>query len=436
MVRAGVDDREMVNATGINVDRLFVLVSALASFLAGMAGVVGGAFLTLNPGAEWDILVLALVVVIIGGLGSLEGAILGSIIVGLLDAYGRWLLPEFSYFVLFGPMAILLLFRVDRNLRQGALSDAPCRCRRSSVSPSPPCMPLVAGEFWITLLTQIMIFGLLALSADLLLGHAGLFSLCHASFFAVAAYTTAILQVRHGAPTALAAPAGILAGTLLALVFAVRGAHARRLLHPDHARVRLHRLGRRLSLGLVHRRRQRRHQRAVPGDRRAARHQRHPVLLPRARRRGAVRARLPHPDDLAVRPRRCAASSRASRACAASATMSAGISMWRSCCPGMIASIAGVLYVYYNRFINPVAASFPVSVEAVLMAIVGGTGTILGPFIGSGIILMLRNWVSGFFHYYHGGARRRVHRHGAVGAARASWAWSARWRAGDRGEGA
>jgi branched-chain amino acid transport system permease protein len=112
VVRAGVDDREMVNATGINIDRLFVLVSALGSFLAGVAGVVGGAFLTLNPGAEWDILVLALVVVIIGGLGSLEGAILGSLIVGLLDAYGRWLLPEFSYFVLFGPMAVLLLFRV------------------------------------------------------------------------------------------------------------------------------------------------------------------------------------------------------------------------------------------------------------------------------------------------------------------------------------
>jgi branched-chain amino acid transport system permease protein len=111
VVRAGVDDREMVNAIGINVDRLFVLVSALASFLAGAAGVAGGAFLTLNPGAEWDILVLALVVVIIGGLGSLEGAILGSIIVGLLDAYGRWLFPELSYFILFGPMAILLLFR-------------------------------------------------------------------------------------------------------------------------------------------------------------------------------------------------------------------------------------------------------------------------------------------------------------------------------------
>lgn len=111
VVRAGVDDREQVNATGINVDRLFVMVSALASFLAGMAGVAGGAFLTLYPSAEWEILVYALVVVIVGGLGSLEGAMIGALIVGLLDAYGRWLLPEFSYFVLFGPIALLMVFR-------------------------------------------------------------------------------------------------------------------------------------------------------------------------------------------------------------------------------------------------------------------------------------------------------------------------------------
>src|SRR5688572_31562797 len=81
-------------------------------------------------------------------------------------------------------------------------------------------IPLVAGEFWVTLTTQIMIFGLLALAADLLLGNAGLFSLCHASFFAVAGYTTAILQVRHGVPSIVAAPAGILAGSLLAMIFA------------------------------------------------------------------------------------------------------------------------------------------------------------------------------------------------------------------------
>jgi branched-chain amino acid transport system permease protein len=110
-IRAGVDDREMVSATGIHVDRLFVIVSALASFLAGFSGVLGGAFLTVYPGAEWEILVFALVVVIVGGLGSLEGAMIGALIVGLLDAYGRWLVPEMSYFVLFGPMAVLLLFR-------------------------------------------------------------------------------------------------------------------------------------------------------------------------------------------------------------------------------------------------------------------------------------------------------------------------------------
>ena len=101
---------------------------------------------------------------------------------------------------------------------------------------------------------------------------------------------------------------------------------------------------------------------------------------------------------------------------------------------GLLAGIAGVLYVYHNRFINPVAASFPVSVEAVLMAIIGGTGTIIGPFLGSGIILVLRNWVSGFFHYYTAVL-------GIVFIVTVLWAPQgimglvARWRAGDRGEG-
>ena len=67
---------------------------------------------------------------------------------------------------------------------------------------------------------------------------------------------------------------------------------------------------------------------------------------------------------------------------------------------GALASFAGVLYVYYNKFVNPVAASFPISVEAALMAIVGGSGTIIGAFIGSAVVLGLRNWVSSFFELH------------------------------------
>lgn len=110
-IRAGVDDLEMVGAQGIRISMLFAVVFTLGAFLAGMTGVIGGAFLTLYPNADWDVLVLVLVVVIIGGLGSLRGALVGSLIVGLIDAIGRWLFPELAYFMIFLPMVIVLIVR-------------------------------------------------------------------------------------------------------------------------------------------------------------------------------------------------------------------------------------------------------------------------------------------------------------------------------------
>ena len=80
-------------------------------------------------------------------------------------------------------------------------------------------LPGMADDYWVSLVTQMFIFGLLALSTDLLLGHAGLFSLCHAAFFSVAAYTSAILQVRYGFSTLQAMAAGVAVGTSLGLVF-------------------------------------------------------------------------------------------------------------------------------------------------------------------------------------------------------------------------
>lgn len=111
IVRAGVDDIEMVDALGINIRLVFSGVFLVGAALAGLAGVMGGAFLSLYPGADSDILLLGLVVVIIGGMGSLEGAVMGSLLVGLLDTFGKALFPEFAYFTIFGPMAIMLALR-------------------------------------------------------------------------------------------------------------------------------------------------------------------------------------------------------------------------------------------------------------------------------------------------------------------------------------
>jgi branched-chain amino acid transport system permease protein len=111
VVRAGVDDREMAAALGINVKAVFTAVFALGSLLAGLAGVVGGAYLSLYPGADTEILTYALVVVVVGGLGSLRGAALAALLVGLVYVFGQSLVPNLAYFVVFAPMALVLILR-------------------------------------------------------------------------------------------------------------------------------------------------------------------------------------------------------------------------------------------------------------------------------------------------------------------------------------
>ena len=111
MVRAGVDDEEMVRGLGINTPRLFTLVFALGAFLAALSGVIGGPFVGAYPGADFEVLLLALVVVIVGGLGSMRGAFVGSLVVGLIDTFGRALVPELAMFTIFAPMAIILALR-------------------------------------------------------------------------------------------------------------------------------------------------------------------------------------------------------------------------------------------------------------------------------------------------------------------------------------
>lgn len=120
-IRAGVDNFNMVAAMGVNVRRIFTLVFALSGFLAGAAGVVGGSFLMLVVGEDWRILTLTLIVIIIGGMGSLGGTMVGALITGMVYSFTTGFIPEFSSFVLFLPVAIILSVRPQGLFGKGAV---------------------------------------------------------------------------------------------------------------------------------------------------------------------------------------------------------------------------------------------------------------------------------------------------------------------------
>jgi branched-chain amino acid transport system permease protein len=259
--------------------------------------------------------------------------------------------------------------------------------------------PLLVGPFWMTLITQIYIYGLLALSVDLLLGHAGLYSLCHASFFAVAAYTTAILQVRYGQPTLIAGPVGIIVGTLLAMLYGVsvrtRGVYFILIT---------------IALGYIVWGAIYRWASFTGGDNgitnvpppsvagvTVSSQTAYYYLVLAVVLLCALGYRILIKSPFGLSLRGIKASESRMRSLGYRTTQHLYVAFVIS---GAMASLAGVLYVYYNRFVSPVAASFQISVEVSLMAIVGGSGTIIGPFLGSGIVLGLRNWVSSFFELH------------------------------------
>jgi branched-chain amino acid transport system permease protein len=111
IVRATVDDAEMARGVGIDTSRVSMLTFGLGALLAGLGGVIGGGFLGIYPGQDLEVLPLAFAVVIIGGMGSLTGAAIGAIVVGLLDNFGKVLFPQASYFTLYAPLVLLLAVR-------------------------------------------------------------------------------------------------------------------------------------------------------------------------------------------------------------------------------------------------------------------------------------------------------------------------------------
>ncbi|HEY2527318.1 MAG TPA: branched-chain amino acid ABC transporter permease [Xanthobacteraceae bacterium] len=110
-VRATVDDAQMARGVGIDTNRISMLIFALGASLAALGGVIGGGFLGIYPGLDFEMLPLAFAVVIIGGMGSLGGAAIGAMLVGLADNFGKALFPELSYFTLYAPMVLILAIK-------------------------------------------------------------------------------------------------------------------------------------------------------------------------------------------------------------------------------------------------------------------------------------------------------------------------------------
>ncbi len=111
VVRAGVDDREIITAMGVNIRWVFTGMFVVGAALAAIGGTIGAGMQSILPGVQNEVLLYALVVIIIGGLGSVPGAAVGSVFIGLIDAFAKAWIPELAYFTIFLPMALVLVFR-------------------------------------------------------------------------------------------------------------------------------------------------------------------------------------------------------------------------------------------------------------------------------------------------------------------------------------
>lgn len=254
--------------------------------------------------------------------------------------------------------------------------------------------PQALNVFWTGFLIQVLVLGVFALAIDLLAGHTGILPMGHAAFFAVAAYTTAILEVRHGVGFVLAAAAGLMAGVVLGAVFgvAVRTGGVYFILVT-------------LAMGHVIWGVLMRWTAFTGGDN-GITNVPPPTLGPLAFTTLQTYyylvlvvvlgctvgyARLTRsPFGLALRGIRESESRMRALGCRTAAHKYAAFVL-----SALLASIAGVLYVHWNRFISPATANFVMSAEGVLMVILGGSGTIPGMFVGPAIILVIRNYLSG-----------------------------------------
>ena len=236
LIRAATLDREMVAVLGVDQRKLFTAVFVVGSALAGFGGALQVPRQALTNVMDTTIITEAFVVVVIGGMGSLPGALLAAVVIGVVDALGVLWLPQASLVMTFVVMAVVLiarpwglLGRPETQLRgpTGAPAAEVTLGRRWVLAAVALLLvaPWVLPRFWVLVLVEVFVYALFAGSLHLLMGSGGMVSFGHAVTFGLGAYAAALLMLRAGAPMLLAyaaAPVAAALGATLIGFFAVR----------------------------------------------------------------------------------------------------------------------------------------------------------------------------------------------------------------------
>ena len=235
MVRAGMDNREVAGTLGLNNKLLFTGVFVLGSLIAGLSGMIGGTITGINMATGWDVLLASIIVVVVGGTGSIQGALLGGVIIGLVNTFGTAYFPNFASFIIYAILVIILLIKpsgllgrktdVNRAVEDSqGVGSSPKRFRVLSAGTDAAqsgtdlsrkitayraapyvfallilvVLPLLIGTYTQGMMTRVLIFALFAMSLDIVMGYTGMRSFGHAAFFGMGGYAVGLLAVRFG----------------------------------------------------------------------------------------------------------------------------------------------------------------------------------------------------------------------------------------------
>ncbi|MBC9178473.1 ABC transporter permease [Pseudoroseomonas ludipueritiae] len=393
LVRAATLDRDMVAALGVDQRLLFTSVFALGAGLAGLGGALSLPNASANLQIDLSVIVDAFVVVVVGGLGSLAGAFVASLLIGILQAFGIVLLPQSTLVLVFLVMAVVLVFRPNGLLGRPQSEAREMLAAAPVIRAAPPALrylglatlllaasaPFWVGDYYLTVLTDGAVALLFAVSLHVMMGPGGMASFGHAAWFGIGAYAAGLLAQWLGTPM----PLGLLAAPIAAgIVAALFGWFVVRLsgVYLSMLTLAFAQIVWAISFQWVG---------VTGGDNGLL------GLWPEAWARGAatyywITLALSVAVALLLRRVLYAPYGYALRAARDSAVRAEAIGlhvqrlrMVALVIAGAAAGLSGALFSYAKGGVFPTYISIPHSVEALLMVLLGGLQTMAGPIVGA-----------------------------------------------------